>query len=251
MEEKTKNSKFKAQNALYNFPYHYLPQNIDLKVTKPFRIHYWLYDYLFIVNYLVNKVSKFEYKKLLDFGCGDGRFVNDIKKTKKNIYGYEISEQASLFFKAFNPEIKLIQNLKELSNYKGFFDIINFSEVIEHIPDEQIKENIDVIYESLNDNGFLIVTAPHENLPVHKKHYRHYNSTNLLKNFDDSKFELIEKNFFFKINFLRTFIRKMFFNRFFIINSNFLYKFYYHINKFFFFSEENNCETIFLLFKKK
>ena len=30
---------------------HYLPQKIDHKVFKPFRVHYWLYDYIFLINF--------------------------------------------------------------------------------------------------------------------------------------------------------------------------------------------------------
>ena len=246
MNEKRKNPKFIVQDSLYNFPYHYLPENIEQKITKPFRVYYWLYDYLFLVNYLINRVNQFQFENLLDFGCGDGRFINDLKKIKRsNIYGYEISEQAALFFDAFNPGTKLIRDLKELSDYNNFFDIIIFSEVIEHIPDDQIKENIDAIYGCLKNNGFLIITAPHENNLVHKKHYRHYNSEKLLKNFDISKFELIDKKFLFKKNILKTFFRKIFFNRYFLINSNLLFKAFYYLNNFFFFSEEKTAKQFF------
>ena len=45
------------------------------------------------------------------------------------------------FFKAFNPESILINHFNELNKYEYFFDAVNFSEVIEHIPDENIGEN--------------------------------------------------------------------------------------------------------------
>ena len=250
--QKNEDKTFIRQNNLFNFPYHYLPQKIENKVFKPFRVHYWLYDYIFLINFLVEKIKKLKHDNLLDFGCGDGRFINDLKKTtKKNLFGYEISDQASLFFKAFNPNVKLIGSIDELKKYQDFFDAINFSEVIEHIPDENIIENIDVIYKILKKDGFLLVTAPHENQPVHKKHYRHYNFESLLKNFDTTKFEVIEKRFLFKSNIFKTIFRKLLFNRFFIINYNFIFKIFYYLNIFFFFSEEKNCDTIFILFKKK
>ena len=250
--QKKEDKIFIKQDNLYNFPYHYLPQKIEQKVFKPFRVHYWLYDYIFLINFLVENIKTLKHDNLLDFGCGDGRFVNDLKKiTKKNLFGYEISKQASSLFKAFNPEAKLISSIDELKKYQDFFDAINFSEVIEHIPDENILENIDVIYKILKKDGFLIVTAPHENNPVHKKHYRHYNFQKLINNFDNSKFELVEKKFLFKSSILKLFVRKIFFNRFFIINSNFLFNLYYKLNKMYFFSEEKNCENIFLILKKK
>ena len=64
MEEKERNPKFIVQDSLYNFPYHYLPENVEQKITKPFRVHYWLYDYLFLVNYLINKVNQFQFENI-------------------------------------------------------------------------------------------------------------------------------------------------------------------------------------------
>ena len=250
--QKKEDKTFIKQDNLYIFPYHYLPQKINDKVFKPFRVHYWLYDYIFLINFLIEKIKNFKHDNLLDFGCGDGRFINDLKKiTKKNLFGYEISAQASSLFKAFNPETKLINSIDQLKKFQNFFDVIIFSEVIEHIPDKNIRENIDVIHQILNKDGFLVVTAPHENNPVHKKHYRHYNFESLLKNFDTSKFEFVEKKFLFKSNIFKTIFRKLLFNRFFVINSNFIFKIFYSFNNFFFFSEEKNCDTIFILLKKK
>jgi len=250
MSEKDK--VFIRQNNLYNFPYHYLPQKINNKIFKPFLVYYWLYDYMFLINFLIKKTQSLSYDNFLDFGCGDGRFIADLKKTtKKNLFGYEISKEASLFFKAFNPEIKLINSIDELREYKNFFDVINFSEVIEHIPDEKIIENIDVIYEILKKDGFLIITAPSENNPVNKKHYRHYNFESLVENFDTSKFEIVEKKFLFKSNIFKTTFRKLMFNRIFIINHNFIFKLFYYLNNAFFFSDEKNCDNIFILLKKK
>ena len=251
MEQK-KNNKFDKQDSLYNFPYHFLPQNNPNKIIKPFRIYYWLYDYIFLINFLIKKIKDINFENFLDFGCGDGRLIYDLQKNiKKNIYGYEISKRAASFFESFNQDIKLLKKKEELENYHNFFDLINFSEVIEHIPEDQVQSNIDLIYFMLKKNGKLIVTAPHENNPVHKKHYRHYNSDTLIKNFSSEKFELIEKKFLFKKSFLKTFVRKIIFNRLFIINSNLIFKIFYELNNFLFISEEKHCDTIFLIFKKK
>lgn len=243
---------FVKQDNLYNFPYHYLPQKYSNNIFKPFRVHFWLYDYIFLINYLKKKIFSFKHDKFLDFGCGDGRFINEFQKSTNNkLYGYEISEKASLFFKAFNPDSILINDFNELKKYEHFFDAVNFSEVIEHIPDENINENIDLIYKVMKKNAILTITAPSDNRTVTEKHYRHYNLNSLLKNFDKDKFEVIEKKFLFKSNIFKTLIRKIIFNRFFIINSNLVFKMYFYLNNFFFISKEKNCDTIFLLLKKK
>ena len=171
---KNKNQKFSKQDSLYNFPYHHLPQNENDNIIKPFRIHYWLYDYIFLINFLIKKINEYKIENILDFGCGDGRLLRELKiNSKNNLLGYEISELASNLFRSFNPEIKLINKFDELKNFSKKIDLIVFSEVIEHIPDDKIRENIDLIYNLLKKDGILIVTAPHENNPVHKKHYRH------------------------------------------------------------------------------
>ena len=250
--QNNKDKTFFKQDNLYNFPYHYLPQRETEKIFKPFRVHFWLYDYIFLINFLIEKISSYKYDKFLDFGCGDGRFIYDLrKKTDKELYGYEISDKANVFFKAFNPNSKLIDNINELKKFEDFFDVINFSEVIEHIPDEHIKENIDIIYKILKKKGVLTVTAPSDNHPVTKKHYRHYNYESLLKNFDNNKFEVIEKKFLFKSNILKTIIRKILFNRYFIVNSNLIFRLYYHLNNMFFIGNQRNCDTVFIVLKKK
>ena len=101
-----------------------------------------------------------------------------------------------MFFRAFNPDSILINEFNGLKKYENFFDAVNFSEVIEHIPDENINENIDIIYKVMKKDAILTITAPSDNHAVTEKHYRHYNLNNLLKNFDKDKFELIEKNFY-------------------------------------------------------
>ena len=252
MNNNFENKKFISQDNLYEFPYHYLPEKINDIVIKPFRVKYWLYNYLNLVEYFKIFFSRFENKNILDFGFGDGRLIYELKNNSKNkLYGYEISKKALLFFKAFNEKITLFENYDELNKKENYFDFIILSEVIEHIPDSEIKLNVELIHKILKSNGELIVTAPHKNLPIHKKHYRHYNSDSLIESFSNQKFELIEKKFLFKQNIFLTILRKLFFNRYFIINSNILYKLYYKINKKFFFGDENNCEGILLKLKKK
>jgi len=253
MSKIKKSQKFLAQDNLYYFPYHYLPSKIANNIIKPFKVYHWLYDYILMIDFIKSKMFNLPSSNILDFGCGDGRLLFELKSYKENKYfGYEISKRANMLFNAFNPEIKLINDLQDLSGYKNFFDVITFSEVIEHIPDDQVKLNIDTIYSILKKNGLLIVTAPHENLPIHKKHYRHYNFNSLAENFSKDKYQIIEKKFLFKReNYFSSSLRKFFFNRFFLINSNLLHKFYYRYKKLRLFTEEKYSQTILLILKKK
>ena len=245
--------KFLAQDKLYYFPYHYLPTKIAKDIIKPFRVYYWLYDYMLMIDFIKLKIVNLPSSNILDFGCGDGRLLFELKSETKNKYfGYDISKQANMLFNAFNPEVKLINEQNNLNNYNDFFDVITFSEVIEHNPENELSINISVIHSILKKNGLLIITAPHENTPVRKKHYRHYNFNSLAENFPDNKYEIIEKKFLFKKeNYFSILLRKFFFNRFFLVNSNLLHKMYYKFKKKFFFTEEKKSQTILLILRKK
>ena len=60
--------------------------DLSEKVFKPFRVHFWLYDYIFLINFLIEKITNYKHDKFLDFGCGDGRFIYDFqKKTDKEL----------------------------------------------------------------------------------------------------------------------------------------------------------------------
>ena len=124
-----KNDKFHKQDFLYNFPYHFLPENNSNRIIKPFRVYYWIYDYIFLINFLIKKIRDINFENFLDFGCGDGRLINDLQKNiKENIYGYEISKRAASFFESFNQNIKLlkIKNLSSLCYFCIFVRNLKF-----------------------------------------------------------------------------------------------------------------------------
>ena len=77
---------FVKQDNLYNFPYHYLPQEHSYNIFKPFRVHFWLYDYILLIKYLKKKIFNFKHDKFLDFGCGDGRFINEFQKNTDTLF---------------------------------------------------------------------------------------------------------------------------------------------------------------------
>ena len=63
----------------------------------------------YVENFLKNK-------KILDFGCGDGGFLNLCKNKAKELYGIEISQQNIDFIKENYSFINIVKDIDNLNN---------------------------------------------------------------------------------------------------------------------------------------
>ncbi|WP_299062065.1 class I SAM-dependent methyltransferase [uncultured Polaribacter sp.] len=101
--------------------------------------------------------------KILDFGTGDGHFLNLIYNEDTSIvYGYEpIKEMfTQLQSNIDNKEIKLINHLDEVSNLK--FDVVYCLEVLEHFYKDYQIYLLNQIKNQLAINGLVVVSVPIE-----------------------------------------------------------------------------------------
>lgn len=167
--------KFEIQNNEYSFPYHYLPEydkNTGFKKKKQLL---WGGEYLSYMRFVSDQVINCKPQKVLDVGCGDGRLCNIIKASDSsiNIKGIDLSEKAIRWAKMFNENIDFA--VMDVSNIKEKYEAITVVEVIEHIPEEQLDTFFRALSNALQANGTIYITVPADNVPVSKKHYRHYN----------------------------------------------------------------------------
>jgi 2-polyprenyl-3-methyl-5-hydroxy-6-metoxy-1,4-benzoquinol methylase len=97
-----------------------------------------------------------ENKSVLDFGSGNGGFLQNAKKTAKNIAGVELEKAVIPFYKEQN--LPLYCNIDEIETS---FDVITSFHVIEHIknPHTILKQ----LKKHLNDKGKLIIEVPNAN----------------------------------------------------------------------------------------
>ncbi len=106
--------------------------------------------------------------KFLDYGCGDGRyFTYLIQKgfSPDKIYGIEVSKKRIERCKDLGWKNAGFINLKEQLPFENdFFDVVNFVEVIEHIPYNQVGFYLNEIKRVMKPNAFLILTTP--NYPI-------------------------------------------------------------------------------------
>jgi len=105
--------------------------------------------------------------KLLDFGCGDGKYFHYFSKIvpSENIFGVEISKirvdrcRDNGWANVFH-----IEKLKPLPFPGGYFDFINFDNVIEHISQSDIDFYLSEFIRILRKNGKVIICTP--NYPI-------------------------------------------------------------------------------------
>lgn len=99
--------------------------------------------------------------KVLDLGCGNGRFVNVIKEKGGNYFGTDVSEKLVETAKKLYPNEKFqaTEPLK-LPFSNGYFDIIYSIAVFHHIPSKDFRiEFLKEAKRALKPDGFLILTV--------------------------------------------------------------------------------------------
>ncbi|MCB0195313.1 MAG: class I SAM-dependent methyltransferase [Anaerolineae bacterium] len=165
--------KFLVQADQYQFPYHYLPDLDHTGAVSTYKNLSWGLDYITYMHFISHLIkNSLKPQSLLDVGCGDGRLLHMLQNDVPKLVGVDLVKQAVLFAKAFNPSARIY--LCDVSQVPGQFDLAALVEVMEHIPDDAYPEFINKVANRLNSNGKLLVSVPTTNLPLNKKHYRHY-----------------------------------------------------------------------------
>jgi len=127
---------------------------------------------------------------ILDFGCGGGYLLNNIKCKKK--YGIEINPHAMKQAKKFG--INVFNDIDQIDDES--IDIIISNSALEHVP--QPLDIIKLLKNKLKKNGKIIFTVPCESIYyAYKKddinrHLYTWSPMNLGHLFDEAGYEVIE-----------------------------------------------------------
>ena len=97
----------------------------------------------------------FKNKNILDFGCGWGGFLRNIKNYK-SLSGVELRKECINFIK---NNIKKIDISDNINSFDKKFDIITMFHVLEHIPYQ--TETLKVLKSKLKNKGKIIIEVPH------------------------------------------------------------------------------------------
>lgn len=140
-------------------------------------------------------------KKLLDFGCGTGDFLNTAQNNHWTVSGIEPNEQARKI--ANQKTSNTVFDSEHLKSFaKHSFDVITLWHVLEHIPN--LEEQIRQLKALLKNDGVLIVAVP--NYKSHDaNHYKqfwaaydvprhlwHFNQASILKLFSSIDMKVIK-----------------------------------------------------------
>lgn len=173
---------YKSENYLS----HTKQKNLLSKVYTLFqKLNHWYKRKIIYKNNFIKA------PKILDYGCGDGSWVNYMS-TWFEIDGYEP------ILKSENPKIK-----KELTQLKDTYDIITLWHVFEHIADR--VEVLNFLKSKLKNDGLLVLALPNYksfDAKFYKefwagydvpRHVYHYNQNGLSKFLNDNGLKIIKK----------------------------------------------------------
>ncbi len=138
----------KYRESLYEFS----QNSRDYEVTSN-GFNEWYYDCL----------PKDKHSKILDIGCGDGKFLFFlIKRCYSNIEGLEISEQqVNEAKKHLLCPIHVVSNSMDfLNEQRSIYQMITMNDVLEHIPKNEIVMLLKAVLESLKPAGYVVINVP-------------------------------------------------------------------------------------------
>lgn len=102
--------------------------------------------------------------KILDFGCGDGLFLNQLSQASSGKNYHSIGFEPYMEMLASNtiPIYKEWDEIVSFTEKAGKFDFITCFEVFEHFNPQRQEEAIQKFSKVLADNGKIIISVPIE-----------------------------------------------------------------------------------------
>lgn len=199
--------KFNIQNNLYKYFYHYIPYVDENSNAKIYRNLNWGYEYLCYMLYVKSIIERISPKSILDIGCGDGRLFSLLECNARKV-GVDLSGRAIILARALNDGCEFHNS--NVSDINETFELVSAIEVLEHIPDNNISKFIENVTNKIVDQGFFVISVPTKNIPLNKKHYRHYDFELLLEHVlnNSKKLKLVEHNFvYYRSKLLKLYLR--------------------------------------------
>ena len=166
------------QERQYYLPYHYIPRRLRGRIVYAARVD-WAAEYLKSIELVAATVAEGGAMRILDLGCGDGRLVNELsgRFQDRHFVGVDYSRRAIALAELYreNANAEFIAGTPESTGLpRASYDLVSLIEVLEHIPINEAEDFVRRAFEMVRPGGALLVTVPHANKPVQRKHFQHF-----------------------------------------------------------------------------
>lgn len=219
--------KFILQDNQYKLPYHYTFRNLKNRFYRYFGMD-WSIEYYSYNSWVLKKLEFLNFKDVVEIGCGDGYLISEVSKLFKNsnCTGYDLSKRSIDLAKIFgDKDVEFFNDdLNKIND--NSYDLVLCSQVLEHIPDDEIDGFLDNLFRIVKPKKYLAIVVPGIGKKLIKKHYRHYTTKTLSSYFDEEKFNIITLDTIFHVDIFYKIFIKLFSNKFFKIDVPLLNKFF-------------------------
>lgn len=239
------------QESEYWFPYHYVTRFNNGHFRNNF-LDTWAINYGSAIEFLLTKIDADEGIRIIDIGCGDGRFSRELSIAfqSSTVVGIDYSRRAIALASAMNPDVCNLkfETVDITKDHKlGLFDVAVLMETYEHIPLEETTAFMKSVRGLMESGGTVYLTVPHKNKPLENKHFQHFTVKTICQSLTPF-FEVVEIVPFEKRTWLRSVISNMLSNRLIILNNPTLLSMIYQYYKkhLFYCMSEAECQRIFV-----
>lgn len=112
----------------------------------------YVYDFFTLKN--IRKIAK-KGSKILDVGCGNGKYLDTLLKNGYKTFGTELTADAS---KINNNHVIFTGDLSTIDFEGVKFDLIRMNHIIEHVQDP--SQLLKVAHSILEDDGTILIETP-------------------------------------------------------------------------------------------
>jgi 2-polyprenyl-3-methyl-5-hydroxy-6-metoxy-1,4-benzoquinol methylase len=166
------------QERQYYLPYHYIPRRAGDRIVYAARLD-WAAEYLKSIELVAAAVTNTGAVQILDLGCGDGRLINELsgRFEDRRFVGVDYSQRAvamaELYREHANAEF-IAGTVDSAPLHRSSYDLVTLIEVLEHIPIGETESFLRGAFSMVRPGGVLLVTVPHANKPLQRKHFQHF-----------------------------------------------------------------------------
>ncbi len=174
-----------VQERQYYLPYHYIPRRAGRRIVYAARLD-WAAEYLKSIELVAAAVNSTGAVQVLDLGCGDGRLINELSGRFEHcrFVGVDYSPRAIAMAELYREHENaafMAGTLESASLHRASYDLVTLIEVLEHIPIGETEEFVRDAFGMARPGGVLLVTVPHVNKPLQRKHFQHFTGDGLAR----------------------------------------------------------------------